>query len=251
MAGYGYRKKVIIEALSISIISFQAANESSMKKITLIIFLWLILVRLLSAGGKKVIVDSVTVSNGLLLLSFHAEEFIDEKIAEGLQKGLTSTVEYQIQLWEKRGGLINHLVVQHDLRLKIYFDNWEHKYVLLTPEEKRMTNSLATVKEKCSIGQNVEIVSLDQLKEDRKYFLNINLVLRPLSMENYEEIKNWLSGRVRDFSLKDIDDTQQQEKKLKGGLLKMFLTLTGFGDRVVSGPGAEFTIRQGVIQRLK
>ncbi|MDZ7318365.1 MAG: DUF4390 domain-containing protein [candidate division KSB1 bacterium] len=222
-----------------------------MRRIFLIICLLLVLVRLLSAASKKVMVDSIAVNNQLLLLSFHAEEFIDEKIAEGLQKGLTSTVEYQIQLWEKRGGLINNLVAQRELRMKIYFDNWEHKYVLLTPEEKRLTNSLATVKERCSVGQNVEIVPLAQLKEDRKYFITISLVLRPLSMENYQEIKNWLSGRARDFSLKDIDDTQQQEKKLKGGLLKMFLTLTGFGDRVVSGQGAEFIIHQGVIERLK
>jgi len=181
------------------------------------------------------------------MVDFHVDEIIDDKVAEGLQKGLTSTIEYQVELWEKRGGLINHLVTQQDVRMKVFYDNWEQKYVILTHEERRLTNSLETVKEKCSQVQDLEIFTIDKLKENKKYFFNIKVILRPLSMENYQEIKHWLSGKAKNFKLDDLGDTDKQEKKLKGGLLKMFLALTGFGDRVISGKCDDFTIEKGQI----
>ncbi len=211
-------------------------------------FIFIIIsISLLQAASKRVVIDSVKVNSGMLLLDFHVDEIIDEKVAEGLQKGLTSTLEYQVELWEKRGGVINHLVTQQDIRMKVFFDNWEHKYIILSAEEKRLTSSLETVKEKCSQIQNFEVFSINKLKENKKYFFNIKVILRPLSMENYQEIKHWLSGKAKNFKLDDLGDTDKQEKKLKGGLLKMFLALTGFGDRVISGKCDDFVIQAGKI----
>ena len=222
-----------------------------MRKFFLTFIFLIVFIGLLQAAGKKLVIDSIKVNLEMLVLNFHVDEIIDEKVSEGLRKGLTSTIEYQIQLWEKKGGVINNLVAQQAIRMKIFFDNWENKYVILSQEERRLTNSLETVKEKCSLIQNVEMIPLSQLKSDNKYFFTVKLALRPLSMENYQEIKHWLSGKAKDFNLKNIDDTQEQEKKFKGGLLKMFLTLTGFGDRVISRQCNDFKIQQGEIIWMK
>lgn len=218
-----------------------------MKKYFLTFFFIIIFISLLQAASKRVVIDSVKINSGNLMLDFHVDEIIDEKVAEGLQKGLTSTLEYQVELWEKRGGLINHLVTQQDIRMKVFFDNWEHKYVIMSAEEKRLTSSLETVKEKCSQIHNFEVIPIGKLKTNKKYFFNVKVILRPLSMQNYQEIKHWLSGRAKNFKLDDLGDTEKQEKKLKGGLLKMFLALTGFGDRVVSGKCDDFNIQEGEI----
>jgi len=218
-----------------------------MKKYLLTIIFIIISIGFLQAANKRVVIDTVKINSKILMVDFHVDEIIDDKVAEGLQKGLTSTIEYQVELWEKRGGLINHLVTQQDVRMKVFYDNWEQKYVILTHEERRLTNSLETVKEKCSQVQDLEIFTIDKLKENKKYFFNIKVILRPLSMENYQEIKHWLSGKAKNFKLDDLGDTDKQEKKLKGGLLKMFLALTGFGDRVISGKCDDFTIEKGQI----
>lgn len=222
-----------------------------MKKYLLTLLFIIVTISLLQAAGKRVIIDSVKINTEKLLLDFHVEEIIDEKVAEGLLKGLTSTIEYQVELWEKKGGLINHLVAQQDIRMKVFYDNWEHKYVIMSAEEKRLTSSIETVKEKCSLVQNYEVITIDKLKSKNSYFFNIKVVLRPLSIENYQEIRHWLSGRAKNFKLDDLDDTEQQEKKLKGGLFKMFLALTGFGDRVISGKCDDFKIQDGAISWQK
>jgi len=217
-----------------------------MKKYLLTILLILITISLLKAAGKQVVIDSVKIKSDVLMLDFHIDEVIDEKVTEGLQKGLTSTLQYQVQLWEKK-GLINSLVAQQEVRMKVFFDNWEHKYAIMSPEEKRLTSSLETVKEKCSQIQDFRFIPINELKADKTYFFNIKVILRPLSMENYQEIKHWLSGKAKNFNLDDIDDTEKQEEKLKGGLLRMFLSLTGFGDRMISGKCDHFTIQENEI----
>jgi hypothetical protein len=217
-----------------------------MKKYLLTITFIILCISFLQAANKRVVIDSVKINSGSLMLDFHVDEIIDEKVAEGLVKGLTSTIEYQVELWEKR-GVLNHLVAQQDVRMKVFYDNWEHKYVIMSAEEKRLTNSLQTVKEKCSQVQNFSMIPIDNLKSKNDYFFNIKVILRPLSIENYKEIRHWLSGKAKNFKLNDLDDTEEQEKKFKGGLFKMFLALTGFGDRVISGKCDDFKIQGGEI----
>jgi len=219
-----------------------------MKKCLLTLFLLLLFIRLGAAAGKRLVIDSVTVNSGRLCLDFHAVDILDDKVIEGLQKGLTSTIEYQIELWEKRGKLINHLLGQRAIRMKVFYDPWEHKYVVMSAEEKRLTSSLETVQQRCSEIQNFDLISIDQLKSNHRYFVNIKLILRPLSLENYQEIKRWLSGKAQDFKLENIDDTQQQEQQFKRGLFRIFLTLTGFGDRAISGRSPDFRIDGGMIR---
>ena len=217
-----------------------------MKKYLLTITFIILCISFLQAANKRVVIDSVKINSGSLMLDFHVDEIIDEKVAEGLLKGLTSTIEYQVELWEKR-GVLNRLAVQQDVRMKVFYDNWEHKYVILSAEEKRLTSSLETVKEKCSQVQNFIMIPIDKLKSKNDYFFNIKVILRPLSIENYQEIRHWLSGKAKNFKLNDLDDTEEQEKKFKGGLFKMFLALTGFGDRVISGKCDDFKIQDGEI----
>lgn len=222
-----------------------------MKKYFLILIFIFIITSFLQAAGKRVIIDSVKVNSGMVSLDFHLDDIIDEKVTEGLQKGLTSTLEYQIELWEKKGGLFNHLVTQQHMRIKIFFDNWENKFVILSQDEKRLTSSLETVKEKCTQISNFDVISISELKINKKYFFNVKVILRPLSMENYQEIRHWLSGKAKNLKLDDLDDTEKQEKKLKGGLLKIFLALTGFGDRVMAGKSDDFQILEEKIVWVK
>ncbi len=222
-----------------------------MKKIILTSFFLSFLLHLVSAAEKRVLIDSVKINAGVLQINFTVDGIIDDKVAEGLRQGLTSTIEYQIQMWEKRNGWINRLVTQEFVRMKVFFDNWENKFVIMSAEEKRMTSSLETVREKCSQITAIDILPLEKINLKKNYFLTVKTILRPLSVENYQDIKNWLSGRAKSLDLKNLDDTEHQERQFKGGLLKMFLALTGFGDRIISGKSKEFTISDNNLLWMK
>ena len=181
------------------------------KKITSLIFLFFILCSSLIAAGRRVVIDSVKINSNFLTVDFRIEGIFDDKITEGLRKGRTSTLEYKIQLWSKKSGLINQLVKEKFIRMKVNYDFWENKYVIMSSQEKRMTSSIETVREKCTETTNYNIILIEYLQSDIKYSISIEVILRPLSVENYQEIKSWLSGEVNDISLKKLTNQEKQE----------------------------------------
>lgn len=194
----------------------------------------------LIAAGKRVVIDSLKINSGRLTVEFHAEGLIDDKIVTGLEKGLTSTIEYQIQLWRKKLLGFNQLLEEKLYRIKLFYDTWDNRFVLLSPEETRMTSSAKTVIQSCGEIRELELVPLNRLTLEATYFVSIKVVLKPLSMENYKEISNWLKGEVKNIDL----NPENTETGVKGRLLRIFLALTGFGDRVFSGQSPDFVITE-------
>ncbi|HDP99784.1 MAG TPA: DUF4390 domain-containing protein [bacterium] len=218
-----------------------------MKKVILTQFLVVLALLPLAAAEQKVTVDSVKIEENVLTVDFTAVGMINDKTAEGLQKGLTTSIEYQVQLWEKKGGWINNLIANQSVRMKVFFDNWEKKYVVISFAEKRITRSLETVREQCSHIHSLPVALFEELPQNKQLFITVKAILRPMSVENYQDIKNWLSGQTKNLEIEKLGDTEKQEKKIKGGLLKIFLALTGFGDRTVSGKSTLFRISQSGI----
>ena len=201
----------------------------------------------LIAAGRKVTIDSVNVNSNFLTINFHVDGLIDDKIAEGLRKGRTSTLEYKIQLWGKKAGLLNQLVKEHFIRMKVNFDFWENKYVIYTPHEKRLTNSIVTVREKCTEIMDYNIVAIENLQPNINYLVSVEVILKPLSVENYQEIKSWLGGEVKDINFKKLSNPEKQEKGFKNRLLRIFMAITGFGERVVSSKTNQFKFENNKI----
>ena len=68
----------------------------------------------------------------------------------------------------------------------------------------------------------------------------MEVILKPLSVENYQEIKSWLGGEVKDINLKKLSNPEKQEKGFKNRMLRIFMAITGFGERVVSSKTNQF-----------
>jgi hypothetical protein len=213
-----------------------------MKRVIYFIIFSFVLFTSLVAANRKVVIDSVKIQEEYLIVDFRVEGIIDDKIAEGLRKGRTSTLEYKIQLWGNKAGVFNQIVQERYIRMKVFYDFWENKYVILSPQEKRLTSSIETVKEKCTEITSYRIMPVKNLQSDLKYRIFIEIILRPLSVENYQEIKSWLNGEVKNINLKEIAKPEKQAKGFGSRILKMFMAITGFGDRILSTKSEKFKI---------
>jgi len=215
----------------------------SMKKFILFLIINFLLISALNAASRKVVIDSVKIAGEYLAVDFCAEGIIDDKIAEGLRKGRTLTLEYKIQLWSNKTGILGQMAAEKFIRIKVNYDFWDNKFVLYTPEEERMTSSVETVREKCTDIKNFQLLPIKKIQHDEKYSISVEVVLRPLSVENYQEIKSWLGGEVKNLELKEMENPDSQERGFNSRLLRVFMAITGFGDRVISGKTAKFSIK--------
>lgn len=197
--------------------------------------------------GKKYRFGKIRGEKGTLVVDFQLRDLISNDVFNGLQKGMTAAIEYQVQLWKDRPHWVNQLVAEEIVRMKVSFDNWERRYVVTTPEEEPKLLNEDGVRERCSELVNFPIASLEKLEQGSRYRIAIRVILQPMSVENYREIKRWLAGEVKEFNPKTLKSTKSPGKKAGNWLLGLVLNLTGFGDRVISAKSPVFTWENGTV----
>lgn len=178
----------------------------------------LLLILHVPAWGKgRIIVDSLSMRNYHLCLSFHLQDFFDEKMIQDLERGLVSEVRHHVQLWQRR-GLYSSIEKDTSVVLRLYYDNWTKKYALASKTENRLTSRPEALIEKSSC---IAGLLLANVNTTGKYYLTIQSTFQPISDDTYAELHDWVSGQEDDVS-----------PPARRGRFFAFLTdLLGFGDR--------------------
>ena len=191
--------------------------------------------------------SEITNRNGNLVFTFRIKDFITKDVLEGLQKGMTAAVEFQIQLWRARRNWIDQLVTDKSMRMRIVYDNWEKRYIVSTQQDEDIRMNEDGVQRFCSELVEYELEPLSSFRPDKQYYIGVRAVLQPLSIENIQGIKRWLTGEVKDLNPKAIKSTKSAGKKAGDWLLDVVLNLTGFGDRLIEGKSRPFTVNQDTV----
>lgn len=203
------------------------------------------------AKGKKSYFDNIRVEKDHLCADYHQEGLIDKELLNGLRKGLTAAIEYEIRLWDDNPGWVKKVVVEKRLRMKVGWDNWEHRYVVIRREEEPDFLTEDAIIARCEDLVNIQICPMDQLDQDTRYRIEVRIILEPLSVENVEEIKKWLAGEAKDLSTESIRATRSPLKKAGDWLLGAIVNITGFGERMFSDTSTPFVFHQNTIQLLE
>ena len=129
--------------------------------------------------------------------------------------------------------------------MKVNYDNWERRYFLTTGDGQRRLLNEDRIRQRCSELTNFPIAPLEKLEPGARYTIAIRVILQPMSVENYEEIKDWLAGQVKELHPKTLTTAKSPGKKAGNWLLDFVLNLTGFGDRVITAKSPAFTWKEG------
>ena len=189
---------------------------------------------------KKCDVDNIHQEHGYLVADIHVRNLFDEEILKGLRRGMTAAVEYQVQLWKERPHWVNRFVSERIIRMKVGFDTWEQRYLIITQAEEPIRTNEDGVRQRCSHLEAFQVAPLEDMKQGDRYILAVKIILRPMTVENVQEIKRWLAGEVEEFSPKDL--SKSSGKKVGDRLLGLVATLTGFGDRVITAKSPVFRL---------
>lgn len=195
------------------------------------------------SADKRVVIDNLTADSTMLLIDFHAEGLIDAKVKERLRSGFTTIFEYQIQIWRKKSLIFNQLVAENFCQMKLTHDNWDNRYRIITDTEDRKTTSIEKAREMCLDVRQFELVSLHKLRRNVNYSVSVQLLVKPISMENLEEIERALKGEQPSPNNPHKEKYEEKPKK-QNRLLKFVLAFTGLGDKVLSSSRLTFQLTQ-------
>ncbi|MBN2029668.1 DUF4390 domain-containing protein [bacterium] len=199
------------------------------------------------SNGKKYGFENIGVEEGVLIFDFELFDLFSEDIIRGLRKGMTAAIEYQVQLWEERRHWFDRVVAEKSIRMKVGYDSWEQSFILTRPEEGPVLLSESHIQDRCSRLDGFHLVDLNQLKAKGRYTLVVKMILQPLSVDNYEEIKRWLAGEVQELNPRNLKSTESPDEKAGDWLLGLVLNLTGFGDRAITAESPAFHIENGSV----
>ncbi len=185
--------------------------------------------------------------NEALVFNFQLIGFLNDDLLNGLRKGLTAAIEYQIQVWKIRPRWVDELAEEKFIRMKIGYDTWEQRYMLARADGRIDLTHEDRLKERCSTLQDYPLIPVSDMEDGSEYYITVKAVLQPMSVENYQEIKRWLSGEVKELNPKAISSSRSPGKKAGNWLLGLILNLSGFGDRLVSAKSPVFRIQNGTV----
>lgn len=211
-----------------------------MRRLVIIIFIlagWMISTA--HSADKRIVVDNLVTDSTTLLIDFHAEGLIDAKVRERLRSGFTTIFEYRIQLWRRKSVIFDQLIAENFCRMKLTFDNWDNRFRIMTDFEDRKTTSIEKAKEMCLTMQGFGLTPLQKLHANTEYSVTVQLLVKPISVENLEEIERALRGEQisPNNPEKNIPANSPPEQNR---VLKFILAFTGLGDKVLTSPRFNF-----------
>ncbi len=136
---------------------------------------------------------------GSLWCDVRLSDVIAPRVEESLSRGMPATLELHAELWRRRSGWFDRLEGSFDASLRIHYEVWNqtwrieragaHALVLglLDSVETVLSRPLAL-----PVGRSARLV------EGASYYVVVTGTVRPLSIEDVEEVEGWLSGEVVD-----------------------------------------------------
>ena len=191
-------------------------------------------------------------SQGFLFLEMEFVEAFDGLYLEAIQSGLPTTLHYTVEVWRHRSGWWDRLERTQERRFRLFRDVLSGEYWLVTDEEsQRFANFEALLDAVTRFRQHTSPLPLPfpsaDLPGDKEYYLIVTANLTPLSVEDLNELDEWLKGTIRGGNPDNNTGVISGLSRTMGGLL---LSLTGFGDRTMRARSPSFRPQEIPLQPI-
>ena len=137
-------------------------------------------------------------ASGQLWVELRIEEPIEPRVANSLGRGMPATLTLHAELWRRRTAWFDRMERAVDASFRIRYDVWGDRWRLERPGGSTLTvstlDSLATALERTLA---LPVAPLGRVGPDVACYVVVSASLRPLNVEDVEEVEGWLSGEVR------------------------------------------------------
>ena len=198
------------------------------------------------AQASRIVIDSIRIESGNLMVDFHADSLLSSRLLAGMQRGITSSARFRVQLWRKRSLFLSGLVAEREYEIKATFDLWEQQYLMQTWEERRLTRSLELVRANWEQHRNLLLADSSKLGAKTRYRVSVEVLVEPVSRESLQEIRGWLGGEIKKTPQPDSTGSPPPENSrgLQDRLLDAVIDLTGLGERMITARSETFRVTE-------
>lgn len=177
---------------------------------------------------------------GYVYVAATVRDPFSERVGESLQRGMPATLELKAELWRKRSGWFDRLESGFQAQVRIQFEAWNEQFRIEGPQGLVIrVSTLDSVASALSRPWAIPVGRVGALVPTARYYIVVNAVLRPLSVEDVAEVEGWLSGEVK---------TQRGAgfgviTELPRSLFDAVRNFAGFGDKRTRTVSEQFEMR--------
>lgn len=173
-----------------------------------------------------------------LWVELQLEDPIEPRVAASLGRGMPATLALHVELWRRRNGWFDRMERAADATFRMHYEVWTDTWRLSRPGAPILfLSSLDSLEIVLARTLAMPVSTLARFGPDVPCYVVVSATLRPLNVEDVEEVELWLSGEVR-----------EKKRRPLGFLTSVPLSLfdaarnfAGFGDEHSRMISADFT----------
>jgi hypothetical protein len=133
-----------------------------------------------------------------LHVELRLEEPIEPRVASSLQRGMPATLALRAELWRRRNGWFDRLERTVESSFRIRHEVGRERWLLERQGAEALVvsslDSLSVLLERTLV---ISAGSLEKLPPTAPCYVVVIASLRPLQLEDVNEVESWLSGEVK------------------------------------------------------
>jgi Domain of unknown function (DUF4390) len=191
------------------------------------------------AYALDVDVSPARTRDGYVWLELRLSDLFDARVEQSLARGMPATLEIGGELWRRRNGWFDRL--EHGVRaaLRVRYDVWSEEYLIERADAPiERYRSLDSLRAALARPIALPIARVEALRRDHRYYTAVTVTLRPLSVEDVQEVEGWLSGEVVTKRRAGFGIVTA----LPSAVFDAVRNFSGFGDKRARAIGGEFAL---------
>jgi hypothetical protein len=163
---------------------------------------------------------------------------LSPRVRDSLERGMPATVNLSVELWRVRPGWFDQQVRLEESQMRVVRDAWSDEFQMRRENGPLVTLlDLDETERELSRPVRVRILPVANLKADARYYVVARLAVKPLTVEDIEEVERWLSGEAKRAGKPGPGSIA----RLPVYLVRMLANLSGLGEETATVRTGTFT----------
>ena len=179
-------------------------------------------------------------TSNVLWVEAQLEEPIEPRVARSLGRGMPATLTLHAELWRRRSGWFDRMERAVEATFRMRYDAWGDSWRLDRPGQPPVVvGSLDSLKLALEHTLAMPVSPLERIPRETSCYLVVSASLRPLNVEDVEEVEGWLSGEVKDKRRAGFGVIAE----IPLALFDAVRNVAGFGDERARAETEDFRLR--------
>jgi len=189
------------------------------------------------ARALEVRVSAPRERGGYVYVAATVSQVFRGRVGESLQRGMPATLELKAEMWRRRSGWFDRLESGYQAQMRIQYEAWNDQYRIEGPRGQMFrVSTLDSAASALSRPWALPVGRVGTLVPSVRYYVVVHAVLKPLSVEDVEEVEGWLGGEVKTQRGAGIGVITE----LPRSLFDAVRNFAGFGDKRTRSVSEDF-----------